>query len=164
MQEHQKTGFLYAELASGAISLREACRIEIKIMAGAVASCAIVGSSGRSLADKQATQELTRVGRLRWTFIPQQESTVQPTSPGLVSREAATVPRRYTYLSQTQMRTWPRMHRAVFALADGTKSIVKIAGILSVSPDLVDKTVRELRSIGVITMELENQKGPGNQL
>ncbi len=164
MQEHQQTGLLYAELASGAMHLRESCRIEIKIMAGAVASCAIIGNSGRSLTGREATQELTRVGRIRWTFVPQQESTVQPMSPSLISREAVTVPRRYTYLSQAQMRTWPRMHRAVFALADGTKSIVKIAGILSVSPDLVSKTVRDLRSMGVLTMELENQKGPWNQL
>ena len=158
MQEHQKTGILSAEVASGTVRLREACRIEIKIMAGTVSSCVIVGSSGRRLTGREAAQELARMGRLRWTFISQQESAVQLASSGLVFKESAVLPRRSIYLSQEQMRTWSRMHRAVFALADGTKSSVKIAEILSVSPDLVDKMVRELQSIGVIVMETGNRK------
>jgi hypothetical protein len=154
MQEHQKTGFLFAELPSGVVGLRESCRVEIKIMAGSIASCAIVGKSGRRLTGKEAAQGLARLGRLRWTFTPQQEAPV-PTAPlSPIPGEVGIFPRRYVvYLDQRQMRTWSRMHRAVFSLADGTKSVVKIAEILSTSPDLVEKALRELQSIGVIILE-----------
>ncbi len=153
MQEHQKTGLLYAELASGTASLREPCRVEIKIMTGAVASCVIIGKSGRRLSGKVAIRDLGRMGSLRWTFTPQQENVVPPLASRPTFTESATFPRRSAYPSQDQMRNWPRMHRAVFALADGTKSVEKMAGILSASPVLVEKTLRELQSIGVIIME-----------
>jgi hypothetical protein len=156
MQEHQKTGFLFAELPSGVVGLRESCRVEIKIMAGSIASCAIVGKSGRRLTGKEAAQGLARLGRLRWTFTPQQEvpALTAPLSPIPGEATVAVFPRRYVvYLDQQQMRTWSRMHRAVFSLADGTKSVVKIAEILSTSPDLVEKVLRELQSIGVIILE-----------
>ncbi len=153
MQEHQKTGLLHAEVDAGTVSLREPCRIEIKIMAGAVASCMIVGNSGRRLAGKEAMRELARMGRLRWTFTSQQDSVAAPGSSGPAFTESAVCPRRYASLSQEQMRNWPRMHRAVFALTDGTKSIEKIAEMLSVSPMLVEKALRELQSIGVIIIE-----------
>jgi hypothetical protein len=163
MQEHRKTGLLYAEIPSGVVKLRESCRVEIKIVTGAIASCAIVGVSGRRLIGKDATHELARLGRIRWTFTAQQEATTpsQATSSGPLPGVPATFPRQYTYLSQAQMRTWPRLHRAVFALADGTKSIIKIAEILSVPPDLVEKTLRELQSIGVIIMEPGDRRNNG---
>jgi hypothetical protein len=163
MQEHQKTGFLYAEVPSGVAQLRESCRIEIKIMAGVIASCIVIGASGQRLTGKEAAQGLARLGRLRWTFTPQQEVAAQVAPSSLAPGEVTIFPRRYTYLEQAQMRAWPRLHRATFALADGTKSIVKIAEILSVSPDLVNKTLRELQSIGVIVMEPGNRNNRGNR-
>lgn len=160
MQEHRRTGFLSAEIPSGVMRLRESCRIEITLMAGAISSCAIIGSSGRQLTGKEAAQELARLGRLRWTFTPQQEA-ARPSQPASVSFSPGTTalyPRQYTFLSQTQMRNWPRLHRAVFALADGTKSTLKIAEILSISPDIVEKTLRDLQSIGVIVIEPNNKR------
>jgi biotin operon repressor len=159
MQEHQKTGFLFADLPSGVVGLRDSCRVEIKIMAGAVVSCAIIGQSGRRLTGKEAAQGLSRLDRLRWTFTPQQETPTQPTPAVLPPREVPVFPRRYVvYLDQQQMRTWSRMHRAVFSLADGTKSVAKIAEMLSTSPDIVDKVLRELQSIGVIILEPQSRK------
>ena len=160
MREHQKTGFLYADAPSGVNSLREPCRIEIKIMAGSVVSSTIVGSSGRRLTGKDADKELSRLGRIRWTFTPQQEVvTPQPAPPVItpaVPTDISFLPRRSVQLEQWQMRSWPRMHRAVFALADGTKSVMKIAEILSAPPDQVVKTLRDLQSIGVVTMGPHN--------
>ncbi len=158
MQEHQKTGFLFAELQSGVVGLREPCRAEIKIMEGAIASCTIVGNSGRRLTGREAAQALARLGRLRWTFTPQQDTASQPAVSVPVPGDFSSFPRRYVvYLDQQQMRNWSRMHRAVFALADGTKSVVKIAEILSTSPDLVEKALRDLQSIGVIVIERRNR-------
>lgn len=158
MQEHQKTGFLFADLPSGVVGLREACRAEIKIMEGNIASCTIVGNSGRRLTGREAAQGLARLGRLRWTFTPQQDTAAQPAVSAPVPGGLSAFPRRYVvYLNQQQMRNWPRMHRAVFALADGTKSVIKMAEILSTSPEIVEKVLRDLQSIGVIVIERRNR-------
>jgi hypothetical protein len=162
MQEHQKTGLLYADVPAGVVSLREPCRIEIKIMAGAVVSCTIIGSSGARLTGKKATDELSRLGRLYWIFTPQQEAVTRPlseVSPVLPPKKDSFFPRRTVFLEQNQMRTWSRMHRAVFALADGTKSVKKIAEMLSTSPDLVSKALQDLQAIGVIAPEPYNGQG-----
>jgi hypothetical protein len=156
MQEHQKTGFLSAELPSGVPSLQEPCRIEINILAGAMASCAIISSSGSHITGKKAAEELSRLGRLRWTFMPNQEVV----APSASSVGDSLFPLRTVQLEQREMRSWQRMHRAVFALADGTKSVTKIAAILSTSPDLVDKALRDLQAIKVIVMRPQNGKRP----
>jgi hypothetical protein len=156
MRAHRKTGILYAEIASGVMKLREPCRIEIKIITGDIATCTIVGSSGRYLTGAEATQELARLGRIRWTFTPQQPAAtlVAPVMPS--ERDTSPYPRRTAYLDQEQMRNWPRLHRSVFALADGTKSIIKIAEVLVVPPEIVNKVLQDLQSIGVITMGPRN--------
>ncbi|MBV9231220.1 MAG: hypothetical protein JOZ18_18055 [Chloroflexi bacterium] len=158
MQEHQKTGLLHADVPSGVASLREPCHVEISIMAGAIASCSIIGNSGRRVIEKKALQELSRLGRLRWTFTPQQEIVVQQVSPAPAPVEISLFPWRTAQVEQWQMRNWSRMHKAVFALADGTKNITKIAGILSTSPDMIDKVLGDLQKIGVITMGPQNEK------
>jgi hypothetical protein len=139
-------------------------------MAGTLVSCAVIGKSGRRLTGKEAARGLSRLGRLRWTFTPQQEvpateslpATTAQTAPMMsfspIMGEVMVYPRRYiVYLDQQQMRSWSRMHRAVFSLADGTKSVVKIAEMLSTSPALVEKALRELQSIGVIILEPRNR-------
>ena len=159
MQEYQQTGFLYSEVPSGIGSLREPCRIEINIVSGEIASCAVVGLSNRRLTGKEAARELARLGRLTWTFTPQQQTAVvQQVSPALVTRGKNIVPRRTVRLEQRQMQNFSRLHRAVFGLADGTKSAIKIAGLLSTSPDLVEKALSDLQSIGVIIFEEQDGK------
>jgi hypothetical protein len=154
MQSYRQTGFLSADVPSGVGSLREPCRIEINIMSGIIASCAIVGRSGRRLTGKEATRELSRLGRLSWTFTPQQEVVTLPELPS----EEISLPCRALLLEQKQMRNFSRFHRAVFALADGTKSSVKIAEMLSTSQDLVDKALSDLQSIGVIAFRRQDGK------
>src|SRR5579885_2457664 len=153
MQEHQKTGLLYAEVPAGLAALREPCRVEINIIAGNIVSCAIVGVSGRYITGNAAAQELARLGRIRWNFTPQQKASTQPipAMPKPVSISA--FPRRTRQVDQWQAQSWPRLHRTVFALADGTKPVTKIAEILSVSPDLIERALHDLQSIGVITIE-----------
>jgi hypothetical protein len=153
MQEHQKTGFLYAEIPSGTARLRESCRIEIEIMTGSFVFCTLIGNSGRRLTGKEAEKELSRLGRLSWTFTPRQEATLpQSTAPVPALLKLPIFPRRIARLEQWQMRNWSRMHWAVFALVDGTKSSTKIAEMLSVPSDQVEKALRDLQSIGVIAL------------
>ena len=156
MRAHRKTGILYAEAPSGVGKLREACRIEIKIMAGDIASCTVVGNSGRYLTGTEASQGLARLGRIRWTFTPQQGGGTSATPVIPTQKEVSPYPRRSAYLDQEQMRSWPRLHRSVFALADGSKSIIKIAEVLVVPPEIVNKVLQDLQSIGVITIDSRN--------
>lgn len=148
--------------------MREPCRIEINIMAGMIVSCSILGKSGRRLAGEKAVREISRLGRLRWNFASQEEATVQPASPASSfpspvspafpqSVGISLFPMRAANLEQQQMRTWPRMHRAIFALADGTKNIEKIAAMLSISPGTVYKAILDLQAIGVLILGPENR-------
>lgn len=168
MQAYQQTGLLSAEVLSGVGRLREPCRIEINVISGIITSCAVVGSSGRYLTGKEATQELSRLGRLNWTFTPQKEENVtprreeratpQPTPRNLVPETEYLLPQRIAYLEQSQIRNLPRLHRAVFVLADGTKNTAKIAEILSVSPHIVEKALSDLRAMGVIALGKQDGK------
>lgn len=152
MQAHQKTGSLSATTPPGVTSLRETCHVEITIMAGDIVSCTIVGTSGRRLTGERAIQELFRLGQLSWTFTPQQESSTQPALPAVAPGEIPIFPQRIVHLERWQMSSLPRLHRTVFALADGTKSATKIAEILSTSPDLVDKALNDMQSMGIIAI------------
>jgi hypothetical protein len=154
MQEHQKTGFLYADAPSGVGRIHEPCRIEVTMKAGNVVSCSVIGNSGRSLTGKEAARELARLGELRWTFELQQQIVSQQMMKTQMTLAVpnSPFPLRTVQLEQRQMQDWPRMHRMVFALADGTKSVAKIAEVLSVSQSVVEKILRDLLAIGVITM------------
>lgn len=160
MQEHQKTGLLSAEMPAGLAGLREPCRIEINILAGNIVSCAIVGDSGRFLTGNEAAQELARLGRIRWTFTPQQRASTQPVPAIAKPVKVSPFPRRTLQVEQWQIQSWPRLHRTVFALADGTKPVTKIAEMLSAPPDLIERALRDLQSIGAIILESRNGRGP----
>jgi len=155
MQEHQKTGVLYTDVPSNATILREPCHIEIKLEDGNLISCSIVGTnSGRRITGKEAINELSRLGQLSWTLTFQQTTGKQPTAPiPALSAPVFRYPQRTAQVNQQQLHSWPRMHRTVFALADGTKSVVKIAEILSTPPEVINGVLRDLQSIGVITMK-----------
>lgn len=161
MQEHQKTGYLYADVSSGVAGMQEPCRIEVNLQAGIVVSCSITGSSGRRLTDKDSAKKIARLGRLKWTFTPQEGVTLSSKS-GPLPELAPLFPQRTVHLEQWQLQSWPRMHRLVFALVDGTRSIDKIADVLSVSSDQVDKALRDLQSIGVVTLGSPNGRNYQN--
>jgi hypothetical protein len=159
MQEHQMTGSLIAEVPSGVVGMHEPCRIEINLQAGSIVTACIIGNSGHRLTGKEFMKALSRLGRLNWTFTPQQEKLItQPLSPvTYIPVEKVFVPQRIVTLDQRQMQSWPRIHRVVFAMADGTKSSLKIAALLSTSPAIIDKVLGELQSIGVIIVRMQNR-------
>lgn len=152
MREHQKTGYLYADVPAGTVGLAEPCRIEVRLQAGTAISCCIVGSSGNRLNEKESIKKIDRMGRLKWTFMPQEESSASPDPSLFVPEEIAVFPRRVAFLEQWQMQSWPRLHRMIFALSDGTRSTVKIAEVLSVTIEQVDSALRDLQSINVIVL------------
>ena len=150
MQAYQQTGLLTAEVVSGVMGLRGPCRIEIVLQAGSIVMCTLIGSDGGWLTGKEAEQALTHLGRLRWTFTMQPEAIALPKPVTPAVETNFIVSWRIASVSSEQMRTWPRTHRLIFALADGTKNVAKIAEILSISPDIVKKALSDLQLIGVI--------------
>jgi hypothetical protein len=155
MQAHKKTGRLLATLPSGVSSLHEPCQIEIALKAGKIVSSAIVGQSGSLLTGERAYQELTRLGRLRWTFTSQLSPIIQPEPvPHVLEKHAISLrPRRIVVVEQQEMRPWQRMHRLVYALVDGRRSVADIAKLLSMTPETIEDVLSYLRSIRVIVME-----------
>jgi len=153
MQEHQKTGYLYADVSAGISGLSEPGRIEVRLQVGVVVSCSIVGKSGKRLGEKESIKRVERMGHLKWTFTPQEEQSIALDVPApFVPEEIALFPRRVAYLEQWQMQSWPRLHRMIFALSDGTRSVTKIAEVLSVAPEYVEAALRDLQSINVIAI------------
>lgn len=154
MQAHKKTGRLHTDLPSGVPSLREPCHVEITLEAGNIVSSAIVGSSGSLLTGDRAYYELTRLGRLRWTFTPQSLSLSQPEpAPRALEKHAISRPRRIVVVEQWEMRPWRRMHKLVYGLVDGKRSVEEIAKLLSATPETIEDILSDLRSIRVIVME-----------
>ena len=154
MHMHRKTGLLHAEISLRMMDVREPCRIEVKVVAGTIISCSLVGKSGRRIPERETMQVLARLGRVRWIFTPKQEVVVlsEPVVPSPTGFSSMR-PRRLVFVDQDQSRSWPRLQRHVFALSDGTKSIAKIAEILSTTPELVENAVRDLQVKGVIATE-----------
>jgi hypothetical protein len=151
MREHRATGYLYANVSTGIGGLQGPCRIHIRLSKGEVTSCAVVGINGQQLPEKEAVSRLTRLGRLQWEFVAQGETEpVLPFSP--IQDENSLFPQRTVYLDQRQMQSWPRLHRSVFALADGTRSSVKIAEMLSVGTEVVERVLRDLQLQGMVVM------------
>lgn len=154
MQAHKKTGALHADLPSGVPKLREPCRVEIALEAGNIFSCAIISKRGSLLTGDEAYQKLVHLGRIRWTFVPQQSS-VQPSESANRASEKAVVshPYRVGVIEQEQIRSWRLMYKMVYGLADGTRNIEEIAALLSTTPEAIEEVLRDLQSMRVIAME-----------
>jgi len=161
MLAYQQTGLLTAEVLSGVMGLRGPCRIELVLKGGRIVLCTLIGTDGGWLTGKDAEQALIQLGRLRWTFTAQSEAELtspDPQIPVSVTNPKFFIPQRLVQVEQGQMRNWPRTHRLVFALVDGTKNVTKIAEILSISSDIVEKTLSDLQSIGVIAFGRQGGK------
>jgi hypothetical protein len=157
MQVHQQTGLLHAEVPAKVAGAGGACYIEVSVITGTITSCAATYTNGRQLLEKEAFHEITRLGRLRWTFTPRMEAAAtQPASNtySLAEAHSPSLPQRIASLVPQEMRSWPRIHRLVFALADGTKSSEKIAEILSISPDIINEVLYDLQERQLIVMEI----------
>lgn len=159
MQIHQQTGVLQANVSPKAAGVKETGRIEVAISSGSMVSCTITYNSGRRLVGKKAHQELVGLGRLDWTFTPQLDLPIQ-SKPASHNSGANTLsfPQRVASPAQQVMSSWPRMHRQVFALIDGTKSCTKIAEILSRPPSVIEQVLGDLQEMRVILFKQQDSK------
>ena len=150
MKEHRKTGKLSSETPMGIADIPGPCSIEVILKDGVAVSYFITGSDGHRLAVKEPAQHLARLGHLQWTFTAQDESRAR-TSISAAPSAVSSFPQRTVSLNPGQMRSWTRLHRMVYALADGTKSVERIAAMLSTTPDQVEKALIDLQAIGAVS-------------
>ena len=153
MQKHKQTGHLHADLPSGVPSLRETCHVEIALKDGKMVSCSIASSQHLLTGDK-AYKELTRLGRIHWTFVPSSPPVTQPRLPShSLEKKARSRPRRIVEVEPWQMRSWPRQHKLVYELTDGTRNVQEIAKLLSTTPKEIEEILIDLQRILVIQIE-----------
>jgi hypothetical protein len=69
------------------------------------------------------------------------------------TRHTISRPRRTAELTQWQMRPWRGMHKRVYNLADGKRSVTEIAVLLSTTPEVIKEILQDLQSIRVVAME-----------
>lgn len=153
MLAHKKTGYLCADLPVDAPARREPWRVEIKLEAGNIISCTIANSQGPLFVGEKAYRELVRLGQITWTLVPL-SAAVTPPEPVVPITSKSVVPRpRQMNMEPLQTRLWPRMHKLVYGLTNGTRSATEIAELLSTTPEVIEKVLRDLQSIHVIEME-----------
>ena len=120
---------------------------------GMITSISIFSRNGKKqYHDKEALSVLSQSGVLDWTLVP--SSTTPPVysvtpSPPVRSPDAdSIIPLRLRRLpvNQSQIRAWSTLHRSVYALIDGTRSIEQIASLLSRRPTVIKQIIRELHS------------------
>lgn len=75
---------------------------------------------------------------------------IAPPAGLLPSASLIKPPQRIVQAEQGVISSWPRKHRQIFALADGKRSIEKIAAMLKQPPSVVEEIVNDLQSLGVI--------------
>ncbi len=157
LQIFRQSGRLQTELPD-VRGLKGQFQAELIIAAGKIISCSITNRSGQIIiGNDEAVLLLYNLGELNWTLTLQAETA--PTNPPNIQNTASLprlrplIPRRIALPRQGQVNTWPRKHRAVFALIDGQKNIEQIAAVLSLSRKNVEEILRDLQSIQVITLE-----------
>lgn len=169
-QNYQQTGLFFADLPPGAAGTRFPCRASMNMLDGTLIDCRIETLNGRThLVGREALQELHRFGILEWNLsLPPDTSTnsrttsptsIMPYSPrDLATTDQPTdgnmlIPTRTVNVSPGQMAEWPRLYRKVYFMVDGKNTVEKIADILSLPVVTVEKVIRDLSSMRVITIE-----------
>lgn len=162
LHEFGKSGTLQAHLPMGVSGFKDDCYAAISVTCGDLTACHIKSSAGRIvLPNEQALQYLYSVGRLHWVFSERQEdppslsanftqiSTLSDTIPALL-------PRRTAEAAQMDISLWPRNHKRVFVLIDGTRTLEKIAAMLALYPQGVAEIqtiLRDLQAAGLVVLD-----------
>jgi len=146
---------LQAQLSSVPNLTREACIAEVTVGQGRLHSCAITTPTGQYLLQqKEAYTIIQQYGDLEWSLhtttpLPMQERPpprqMSPPSSGKPSRCVPT-------LTPVQTRTLQHMHKNVFALVDGVKTVEHIARLLTKSPQEVQHILRDLQEMHLVTL------------
>ncbi len=132
---------------------KEVADAVLEVVAGQPAHCHIMSASGAFVVQGQEAYLLMKgQGSLQWTFAPF-PSSVQLQQQQALSRvfRSTDVPRRLQ--SRPDQRAWDRSLRHVFNLIDGEKDALALAKILNKSPLELERLLKELVAIHVISWD-----------
>jgi hypothetical protein len=106
--------------------------------------------TGRTLAENQEALHLVEhCGVLPWMLQPPQQGAtwMRPAGASLYGGQvdAAPIPARRVTLTPEQLHRLPPVHKKVFALVDGTRSVAQIAHLLSRSPQEMVQVLLDLQ-------------------
>ncbi len=119
----------------------EPWQAHLSFVAGSITTCVVQSrTDGRTLlSDGEALHWLASLGPLHWTRV------------ALPSQAGLQIPRR-SARAEREVMAWPRKHRYVFALVDGSRSAWQIAALLRLPPGAVEEILNELQAMGAIIM------------
>ena len=167
-EEFQRSGVFTAEIPRGTLGLKEPGLERVEVINGMVVNCVILGRDGRYLASgTDALRKLHQMGGLKWQMNANTQKGSSPVvetsplrsfSPSQLPMPRVTgnlsfhmlIPMRTTMMEQGMMNRLTPVQRRVLVLVDGTRSVAKIAALLSVRAEIVQGTLRELEAMGLI--------------
>lgn len=133
-------------------ALKGSGHVLLVVRDGKIMKCMLFQHGGQKLLeDEQARTMLSRLGVLDWKLgnAPTPETAQSPfpsfaVEPGASSGSCC--PCRLA-VPPSRMQSWPMLHRSVYSLADGTRSIEHIAMLLSHPLLRIEQAVQDLQAI-----------------
>lgn len=139
------------------IAYKGPCHAHITLIEGKVVSCIVQDQEGKILIDgEHALQGLKGLGQLAWTWSTVHLKSV-PAAPAQRNPPdiSSIIPRRIVPLEMIDRTTLPRRHWQILLLIDGSRTVARIASILSISPSSSDlqevfRILQDLHQRGII--------------
>jgi|SRR5712692_560829 len=140
---------------------------------GKIVSCSIESRIETLYSEDDALRLLQAIGELDWIFIP---SIPQPSSlsvaPQVLSPSTEPIleifltafPVRLRLVGPQELASWPRLHRSVYNLVDGRKTVEAIAQVLSNRHKRVVEALSILRANGIIALSTQPSGNPISDL
>lgn len=164
-EEFQRSGTLTADIPRGVFGLKEPGFAMVELINGKIATCSIARKDGSYLASgRTALQMLQQADNLKWQ-IPESLPELSKEAGSLLPITEAppplntprrylppvTVPQRRIIPNQSILNSLTPKQRRVLSLADGTRNVSKIAGLLAISVEEAQWILGELEAMQLIT-------------
>lgn len=152
LQQFDYSGEAHASILPHSL-LKEGGSAILTVKDGKVLDCVIFNREGKKLyAQAEAHSILSRLGILEWRLMEAPASSTQSLSGPLalpVHQGNTFSPRRVAVPLST-VHQWPKLHRSVYFLADGTRNVEQIARIVSCPVTHVRRAINDLASLGAL--------------
>lgn len=89
---------------------------------------------------------------LAWPGPPGPNVTARLSGQASISR-LSRVPRHRIRPTQRDINAWPRLHRQIYILIDGARSVERIAAMLSQPAQIVEQVLQEIEATGAILLD-----------
>ena len=154
LQQFKYSGEVHAVVPPQA-ALKSGGRVILTVFYGTITRCLLQGQVGQKPYHyTDALAIVSRLGVLEWKLAsPTCPSTALDTIKTMRTAPMGTTAPLYPHhiaVSHSQMSHWSALHRSVYSLADGTRTIERIACLLARSPNVIEQIIYDLQISGVI--------------